>query len=141
VRFGRLKLTNAYGSELLNLPIPIGTEYWNATSFVPNLQDGCTSIAAGNVTLGGYLGGINGGNMSSANVSIGGAFNAGKGSLVLAKPVPRPATKGSVDITIDLATENKTYLRTGPTFSSDPAARATFGIYKRGPIIYLREMY
>lgn len=141
VRFGRLKLTNAYGSELLNLPIPIGTEYWNATSFVPNLQDGCTSIAAGNVTLGGYLGGINASNMSSANVSIGGTFNAGKGSLVLTKPVPRPTTKGSADITIDLATENKTYLRTGPTFSSDPTARATFGIYKRGPIIYLREMY
>jgi hypothetical protein len=143
MRFGRLKLSNAHGSELLNLPIPIGTEYWNGTAFVPNVQDNCTLISsAANVTFGNYQGGINAGNMASpGNVNLGGAFVSGKGSLTLTKPTPRPTTKGSVDITIDLAVENKTYLRTGPTFSSNPTARATFGIYKRGPIIYLREMY
>jgi hypothetical protein len=141
IRFGRLKLSNAYGSELLNLPVPIGTEYWSGTSFVPNIQDSCTSIAAGNVTLGGYLGGITAANMTGTNVSIGGAFSSGKGRLALTKPLPRPTTKGSVNITIDLVTESKTYLSTGPTFSSDPIARATFGVNKRGPIIYLREMY
>lgn len=141
MRFGRLKLSNAHGSELLNLPVPIGTEFWNGTFFVPNIQDNCTSIDVGRVTLGGYRGGINAGNMNGTNISIGGAFSSGKGSLVLTKPLPSPATKGSVDISINLVTENKTYLRTGPTFSSDPTARATFGINNGGPIIYLREMY
>jgi hypothetical protein len=142
VRFGQLRLSNAHGSELLNLPIPIKTEYWSGTYFVRNMQDSCTSIAAANVAFGNYRGGVNAGNMASpGNVNIGGPFVAGKGSLVLTKPTPRPTTKGSVDITIDLASENKTYLRSGPTYSSDPTVRATFGIYKRGPVIYLREMY
>jgi hypothetical protein len=141
LRFGKLRLSNAHGSELLNLPIPMGVEYWNGTYFIPNTLDNCTSIAAGNVAFGNYQGGVNSGNMGSGNVNIGGAFVAGKGRLVLSKPVPRPPTKGSVDITIDLATENKTYLRTGPSFNTDPVSRATFGIYKRRPTIYSREMY
>ncbi|OGB23047.1 MAG: hypothetical protein A3I66_08495 [Burkholderiales bacterium RIFCSPLOWO2_02_FULL_57_36] len=142
MRFGRLKLSNAHGSELLNLPVPIGTEYWNGISFVPNSQDSCTSIAVGSVDFGGYQGGITVANMlSPGNVNIGGAFVAGKGSLMLTKPTPSPATKGSVDVTINLTTANKLYLGTGLIFNSNPVARATFGIYKRGPIIYSREMY
>lgn len=148
VRFGKLKLSNAHGSELLNLPLPISTEYWSGSYFVQNIQDNCTVIAVDKVGMGNRQGGITSTNMtlipSPGNVSMGGAFVAGKGSLTLTKPIPIPTAKGSVDVTIDLA--DKAYLRSGLpssglTFNSDPSSRATFGIYKRGPIIYMREMY
>ena len=51
IRFGRLKLTNAHGSELLNLPVPVETQYWNGAVFVTNTADSCTSLSAANVTL------------------------------------------------------------------------------------------
>lgn len=47
VRYGRAKLFNAYGSELLNLPVPFLAEYWNG-GWVLNTIDTCT----GNTTLG-----------------------------------------------------------------------------------------
>lgn len=143
MRFGKLQLSNAHGSELLNLPIPIGTEYWNGTTFIPNVQDNCTLISSvANITFGNYQGGIDASNMASpANVNLGGVFISGKGSLLLTKPTPQSTTKGSVDITLNLTAENKTYLQSGPAFGSNPTVRATFGIYKRGPIIYMREMY
>lgn len=142
-RFGRLALTNAHGSEVLNLPIPMQVQFWNGSSFQTNSQDGCTTIAKPNVILTNYKGGIDASNMTTSNVSIGG-FNNGIGSLVLSKPLPRPTQKGSVDVTINLDAEAKTYLQgrwTSSTYNQNPMSRATFGIYKSGPVIYMREMY
>jgi MSHA biogenesis protein MshQ len=79
--------------------------------------------------------------VSPGNVSLGGAFASGIGSLKLTKPTPAPTQKGSVSVTVDLTAESKTYLQTGAGFSSNPTSSATFGIYKSGPVIYMREMY
>ncbi len=45
MRYGRARLQNAYGSELVNLALPFRTEYFvnTATGFVPNVDDSCTS--------------------------------------------------------------------------------------------------
>jgi MSHA biogenesis protein MshQ len=139
-------MSNAHGSELLDLPIPIQTQYWNGSVFITNAQDNCTSLVAGNVTLGNYkpgtAGSITAANMASpGHVSLGGAFALGIGSLKLIKPSPTPTLKGSVDVTVDLSVGSKTYLQSGVTFSSDPVVRATFGVYKAGPVIYMRENY
>lgn len=145
-RYGKLKLSNAYGSELLNLPIPMETQYWTGSAFVTNANDNCTAISsAGNVNLGNYQGGINSSNMASpGNILLGGAFLAGKGSLQLSKPLPAPSSKGSVDVTVNLTAEGKSYLQgkwTGSTYTVNPTARAAFGLRKGGPIIFMREMY
>jgi MSHA biogenesis protein MshQ len=29
----------------------------------------------------------------------------------------------------------------GTAYSDDPLSKATFGVYKGGPVIYIREMY
>jgi len=144
--FGRMALKNAYGSDLMNLPIPIQMQYWSGTYFQQNTQDNCTSISSiSNVVLGNYLGGVNAGNMTNpGNIILGGAFNAGLGSLTLSKPLPQPTARGSVDVTINLGSENKTYLQgnwTSATYNQNPVSRAMFGIYKGGPVIYSREMY
>ena len=156
-RYGRLKLSNGFGSELLNLPIPIQAQYWDATipAFVSNPTilafgdtgvDNCTTLIAANVTLGSEQGGITLANMDTpagSHISLGGAFIAGSGNLVLTKPSPTPTLKGSVVVTANLA--SLLYLQgawTGATYNQNPTALAIFGAYKGAKeFIYLRENY
>jgi MSHA biogenesis protein MshQ len=70
--YGRLKLSNANGSELLNLPIPVQTQYWNGTTFITNSADNCTTLIPGNIKLTAPLG---------VSATVGGAFSSGVGSL------------------------------------------------------------
>lgn len=145
-RFGRLKLSNAYGSELLNLPVPIQTQYWNSAAFVTNTADNCTTLTANNIKLTTTLTGV--------NATVGGAFYLGVGSLTLTKPTP--AAKGVVALCVDLdnsGTGDTTcvasapfaaipYLHTGTAYDKDPTAQATFGVYKgHNEFIYMRENY
>jgi MSHA biogenesis protein MshQ len=143
MRFGRLKLGNAFGSELLDLPIPIETQYYNSGGvYVTNVNDNCTSIALGNLVL------------SSGTPTIGGAFVSGKGNLKITKPL----SKVSINLCIDLdgptptdpscvapTPANMPWLQwkwSGATFDKDPSARATFGVFKNADeFIYLRENF
>ncbi|MFZ5531380.1 MAG: DUF6701 domain-containing protein [Pseudomonadota bacterium] len=143
IRYGRLKLSHAHGSEVLDLPIGIQAQYWNGTVFVTNTDDNCTTLAPANITLGNYQGGITATNMGTGHVSFAGPFAVGIGNLKLTRPSPAPTGKGSVDVTVDLVTEGKTYLQgawTGTSYNENPSARATFGVFKNpNEFIYLRE--
>lgn len=162
VRFGRLRLLNAHGSDRLNLPIPIKTEYWSGSSFITNTDDNCTSISAANVVVDGHQGGIGVANVSNANVVVGSTFAAGVGSLRLNKPAcSTVCSRGSVNVCVDLGndlTAPPTCAATSsagmpwlqgrwsaisgqPAFDDDPHIRATFGVLRSGPVIYTREMY
>jgi MSHA biogenesis protein MshQ len=160
VRFGRLKLNNAFGSELLDLPIPAEAQYWNGTVFVTNTADNCTVISATNIAMGNYLS-----NLSACEtaIAISGRLSAGKSNLKLVKP--GAGNNGSVDLTVNLGTgasgqtcvaplpatqqatvaANLSYLQgkwTGTSYNQNPRARATFGVYKNAnEFIYMREMY
>ena len=142
VRFGRLTLGNTFGSELLDLPIPMETQYYNSSGvYVTNVDDSCTTIALNNVSL------------SSGAATIGGAFASGKGNLKITKPL----SKVSIDLCVDLdgaaptdpvcvaSGANKAWLQwkwSGSAFDQDPKARATFGVYKSADeFIYLRENF
>lgn len=148
VRFGRLKLSNAHGSELLRLPIPIQAQYWEGTAFVTNTADNCTSLAAGNIGITTTLSGI--------TATTGGAFVSGVGTLSLSKP--SPTATGYADVCVDLgpdpgvgtacsaAMANRIYLQgqwaPGANYDNDPVARATYGVYKGATeFIYMRENY
>ena len=143
MRFGRLTLGNAFGSELLDLPIPMETQYYNSSGvYVTNVADSCTTIALNNVFL------------SSGTATIGGAFVSGKGTLKINKPL----SKVSIDLCVDLdgasptdpacvapTPGNKSWLQwkwSGSTYDRDPKARATFGVFKNADeFIYLRENF
>lgn len=143
MRFGRLTLGNAFGSELLDLPIPMETQYYNSSGvYVTNVDDSCTSIVLNNVFL------------SSGTPTGGGAFVSGKGNLKITKPL----AKVSIDLCIDLdgstptdnsciasVPANKNYLQwkwSGLAFDKDPKARATFGVFKNADeFIYFRENF
>lgn len=153
VRYGRLEMANAYGSELLKLPISIGAEYWSGNVFVPNTDDSCTAIAANNLALQNYKGGINSTNLPTGSIASGITLIGGQGKIVLNPPSPHPAKKGSADLCLDLGNDAACSATTplnwpwlqgawrGTAYIYDPFIRATFGIYRSGPIIYLREAY
>ncbi len=157
VRFGRLRMFNAVGSEKMPLPIPIQAEFWNGTSFQVNALDNCTSFVQNNFAISYTAGGINGSNMPLSNLVVGGIVN-GVGSLRLNRPTSPPASKGSAILCLDLGPDTAPgptcaattalampWLQgrwsTQPDFDDDPTIRATFGVYRGGPIIYMREMY
>jgi len=155
VRYGRLRLGAASGSQLLPLRLPVEAQYWNGTFFMTHADDSCTQLSAGNVGLGNYLGNLNAGETA---VSVGtGRLQSGRGTIQLS--APGAANSGSVDVAVNLGAGananacpalapaatagNKGYLRgrwCGGTATRDPAARARFGIRRSSDeAIYSRE--
>lgn len=149
VRFGRLRLQNATGSVLADLPVPITAQYWDGAQFITNTSDNCTSLTAANLTLGAYYtgGGINGTNLGApGHISLGGAFSSGVGSLKITKPSPTPTSPGSATVTVDLSAEAKPYLLGNwgvSTYTVNPSARVGFGLFSSQPknFIFNRENY
>lgn len=155
IRFGRLRLLNANGSEKLDLPVKMWVEYWNGTSFVINTDDNCTTFQPNSTTVKNTTSGISGSSVSgTAPINV----TKGTGSIILKKPT-QVTGKGSVDICVDLdgtsgavrdascaatVKANLPWLQgawNGTAFDDDPTARVTFGVFKSGPVIYLRELY
>ena len=157
IRFGRLKLFNAHGSQQLALPIQMRTEYWNGRGFVVNTLDSCTTITASNISLYGYQGALSVANLPFGNIFVGasGGFTSGIGTLRLNKPSPTPTSNGSVNLCVNLGPDTPSTCTgatsadlpwlhgnwTGTSYDDNPAVRATFGIYKGGPVIYIRELH
>lgn len=160
IRYGRLRLSNANGSELLDLPVPMQVQYWNGSTFVTNTNDSCTTLSSSNIGMGNYKKQLGSGETSVSAATI--SFTAGVGNMKLTKP--GAGNSGSVDLVVDLGTTttpnmcpawppvtgpssgaNKSYLRgawCGGAYDRDPTARATFGIYQNAnEFIYMREMY
>jgi MSHA biogenesis protein MshQ len=133
LRYGRLRIENAYGSELLPLPVKLWAEYWNGSSFVTNTLDNCTSLARANYSISGHVGGVAASNMTTvANIpaNAGVVLVGGFGTIKLLKPNVPPAitTKGSF------------YLNSLIPYLPG-SGRETLGVFKNAPIIYIREVY
>ncbi len=132
---GRIKLTNAYGSELLALPITATAQYFNtAGNWATSITDSVTQFDTRLSTAGGNVQAtIVNGPLALGNISV-----VAPGMVTLANGVTMfrlaaPTIAGSADLGIVTA---PAYLL--PSI----AGRATFGVYK-GPseIIYMREAY
>lgn len=151
VRFGRLRLYNAHGSELLALPVPFKAQYYNGSGFVTNSADSCTQVAVPDSTNGGLV--FPAGQSLVANdttASINGAavgngtFASGDGGLILTKPLS--GHFGYVNLTITAPAYLQYNWNNTPTggnyFDDNPQARATFGKFRNAnEFIYLRENY
>ncbi|HUF22005.1 MAG TPA: DUF6701 domain-containing protein [Burkholderiales bacterium] len=156
-RFGRLRLTNAYGTATLDLTIPMEIQYYDGSFFVTSSADACTRLDSGNIALDGFSGALDACETSlSPTGAI--AFTAGKGSVKLT--APGQSNAGSVDVTVNLGAAagntcnpgamaatgaDKAFLRGNwgsEPFDDDPVARATFGIYRNAnEFIYFRENF
>jgi hypothetical protein len=158
LRFGRLRIGSAHGSQLVTLRVPMEAQHWNGTSFITNTADSCTIIAGANIELLNYTQNLN---ACESSVLISGAFSSGRGNLRLT--APGSANNGSVDLRAHLGSTtsgettciggssapvtaaNMLFLRgnwTGAAYDQDPTARARFGIYRSADeVIFIRENF
>ena len=147
IRSGRTKISNAYGSELVQLPITVTAQYWNASSnYVTSTTDSSSSFvvatppATSAVNFGNYQ-------KNLTTVSVVGSpktvtFSSGVGGFTLA--APGAGKNGSVDMSIPSLTGASCYvapIQLGCYLPSN-TARATLGVYKGAKeFIYMRENY
>jgi len=157
MRFGRLRLVGASGSQLLPLRVPFEAQYWTGTFFATNVADTCTTVGNGSVGLGNHIGNLNAGETTVTAVT--GPLNAGRGEITLS--APGAGNNGSVDLAINLGTGPSAsacpaftptaapgalaHLRgqwCGAAYDRDPAARVRFGIRSGSDErIFMRENY
>lgn len=138
LRSGRIKLSNAFGSESQALQIPLQVQYWSGKSWVPSSDDTCTTVSSlptSKVSLGNIKShqGVATTALSAATPSAL-ALASGLGSITLAAPGAKKT--GTIDVTLDLSTTgaNLPWLQwldisCGANIACNPKARATFGVY------------
>jgi hypothetical protein len=143
VRWGRLTLVPAHGSEHLPLTLPVVAEYWDGSRFAPHPDDDCTTYAAAtgadaaplacmDPEAGDALG------CAAAPASGAGTLAAGAGSLELAAP----GLPGPLDYTLTAPPWLRWDADGDGAHDDDPQTRASFGLYSgRGPRIDLREVW
>ncbi len=160
LRYGRLRLQNAIGSQDRPLKLPLLAQYWTPSGYQTNTLDSCSRIAAAHLSFGNFRKAL-----SAADLGSSGGFTLKQGmaSLTLAKP--GSGHRGSVDVAISLgasaadasclqpwapspvasAGANLSFLRANwcsASSSADPSARATFGLYRGSDaLVYQRENY
>ena len=148
VRYGRARLSNAHGSELLALPVPIKVQYYNGAGFVTNSADNCTTftIPASGIpctTAACVWGDLTLTRVSldadKTNVTVGNnPLASGVSQFNLSAPLP-VGTRGAVDLTLNVPAWLE-YNWTGVV--GDPKSRATFGLHRKADqFIYQRENY
>jgi hypothetical protein len=164
IRSGRAKILNAYGSELLDLPMTFTTQYWNGSAWVLNTSDSCTTpvnlsmtdvIATdtlapanlcvwdtgkpGNSGIGCLTAGTAGKQFKEPPVANASASPpTTNGNFNLNVKAPGAGITGSVDVTATVPSWLQ-YIWSGAILSG-PKGRATFGVYKTS-IIYMRENF
>lgn len=145
MRYGRLRLANAVGSELLPLPVSLTAQHWNGQGWVGNTEDNCTTISSPSLTFF---------SQTADNQLAGGettaSFNAtlvaGNGNLRFS--APGLGNFGFMDLTVTAPAWLK-FNRDGvdqggdgDLLDDDPRARAVFGKRKgRDKVIIRREIY
>nr|WP_326529074.1 DUF6701 domain-containing protein [Rhodoferax sp.] len=157
IRYGRLQLQNAYGSEFLTLPVQMALQYWNG-SWQKNTLDSCSAVLASQFAWSfpaGTAPRLNNLAACESFVSVAGAApnytvtlsapgtgNAGWADLMLNLGAAATGASCTSATAGTAATANMPWLQhdwTG-TGIANPRARATFGVFK-SPLIYRRENY
>ena len=158
LRYGRAQLLSANGSELLPLPVTLRLQYWaGAAGWQINTADTCTAIQASDFAF--SFPTATGNNLSACRtaITVGGTVP----NYTLSLSAPGTGREGWTDITLNLGavaagsrctavggagaastTANAPWLQHNWTGTvGNPQARATFGKYRSGPVIYRRELY
>ena len=165
LRFGRMRLENAYGSPLLKLNVPAYAQYWNGTSFQKNTDDSCTQLSvptsstvtastaaalycSGGVGLYGTLAGVTA-SMNGVAAGSTATLSSGDAGLWLSKPTNTgggyldvaPAVPAYLKYNWDGVANSCSSSVAGDMFDDNPRARVRFGVPRNDKIIYLREVY
>lgn len=141
LRFGRIRMSNVYGSELNDLSMPMILEYLLSPSvYTINSDDFCSTVANGDLVI---IDNLSVSGSSTVTVTNPTAI-AGDIGVTLTKP--GADIVGDINVSPDLILSVDKWLQwdwngTGQ-FDVDPDATATFGIFSGNPIqIYIQQTY
>ncbi|MEM1175586.1 MAG: DUF6701 domain-containing protein [Pseudomonadota bacterium] len=156
MRYGRLALINAFGSELVDLPVSVRSEYFfsDAVGFVPNADDACT--AGIDVSIDQFtenldlndtclletapMGGLACPSPVSPLLSLLNPASGGEFDVLL--KAPGNSNEGSLRVTADAPDYLEYDWDATTAGDEDPISNATFGIFRGlGRRIYTREIY
>ncbi|MEK6208761.1 MAG: DUF6701 domain-containing protein [Pseudomonadota bacterium] len=161
MRFGRLRLINAFGSALLDLPLPLSTQYYDGSFFVTNTLDSCTTLTASDIAFS-FLAATPNLVACETHLNPAGAIAFASGQAAVRLIKPGNGNDGAVDLTVNLGAvasgttctsvtssaataANKTWLQGNwgsGSYNENPRGRATFGIFKNADqFLYFREVY
>ncbi|WP_207063779.1 DUF6701 domain-containing protein [Motiliproteus sp. SC1-56] len=133
VRFGRLRLANAFGPETEALSVPLTAEYFDGSGFALNRLDGCTVYRAGQAELDHAPYGDD--NLTpgdtemlapQAETTLQGGVSAVGGALQVA--APGEGREGQVDLILDVGAWLE--FDWDGSGQRDPKAQLTFGRYR-----------
>ncbi len=138
---GRVYIANAYGSELLQLPLTATVQYWNSTTgWVTSTTDSVTQFNTNLSTAGGNI-------VASIVNGLGSGVSvvSPKGVTVSAGVAPFTLSPTGVAGSANISLNAPGYLlggSNGAAVNPSNPGRATFGVYKApSEFIYLRENY
>lgn len=146
MRFGRLRLAHAHGSELRPLPLPATAQYWDGQGFRTNSLDYCTALAAPTLTF--YPQSVDN-QLASGETTSSHASPLVAGSAGLRLSAPGAGNHGYLDLAFPGVPAWLLYNWDGVDQGGDgdlhddaPRARASFG-RRRGAdkVIIRRETY
>lgn len=150
IRYGRLQFGNAYGSELLPLPIPVEAQFWQTGGFyVTNRDDSCTTFNVSSVALSNPTQNLA---LCETWFSPTTAVTLAGGRSSLRLTAPGAGNSGSINLALNVgnAAAGLTCLSNTPANATasnlpqfgatNPGGRATFGV-RKAPLIYRRENY
>lgn len=158
IRYGRARFENAVGSELVDLAMPLVSEYFAGpgVGFVVNADDECASSVS--LSLSGFTENLAPGETCVLDTGSPGASGAGcsaaapiplqfdeppvGGDFNLSLAAPGAGNTGSVTVNATVPAWLKFDWDAGALGDEDPSGQATFGIYSGDDAqIYLREVY
>jgi MSHA biogenesis protein MshQ len=155
VRFGRIAINNAHGSELTPLTVAIKTEYFNGIDWTNNTADQCTAlILASQLQIsnpetggGSWLAGTT--TMTIASGTTAGTLTNNNpltnGSAILSLSAPGEDNQGYVNIRSQISGSYNWLLgdyNGNGIYDNEATARASFGLFKGSDtIIFRREIY
>jgi MSHA biogenesis protein MshQ len=163
-RYGRMRLQNAAGTSLLDLPLVLDTHYFNGVGFARNIADNCTAIPVDAIGMANFTGQLAACETALQPAAGNVSFTSGRSSGITLRR-PGNGNEGSVGVNVNLGAAvsvastctsigavtaptvpaNLPFLRGdwgGGSYVEDPAARATFGIYRNADeFIYFRENF
>ncbi len=144
MRYGRVFVNSAVGSELLDLPMEMLAQYYQGanTGFVTNTDDSCTTGASASLdNYQPYPGNTLPSSSGDPEVVFKKSGAAAGGDFGLSLSAPGPGAQGTVDVMADVPAWLQFDWDGDGTYDDNPSARATFGVYKGNPHrIYQHEI-
>jgi hypothetical protein len=131
LRFGRLRVQNALGSERLPLEIPMETQYWQGSGFATNALDSCTSIPQSAIALTfNPMSALPAPNLAACETAFPGAVTFASGVAPVASvrlAAPGVGNEGPVRVTVNLGSAGGSYCPSvGGVFSAATSAGMSY---------------